>query len=118
MVRFVGKAFAIILTVATFGAAAQNATLTADQEREESAYAIGLQAYLWGYPLREYGRIEPKAIEVGGSYINDLRRFTELKTAADKFVVTPNNVTIDAYANLDLTAEPAVIVVPPLQEPR
>ncbi len=38
--------------------------------------------------------------------------------AADKFVVTPNNVTIDAYAMLDLTAGPVVIVVPALHEQR
>jgi hypothetical protein len=41
-----------------------------------------------------------------------------LKTARDKFVTTPNNVTIDAYAGLDLTNEPVVIFVPNLTEPR
>ena len=60
----------------------------------------------------------PESVKVGGVYLNDLRRFTALKTAADKFVVTPNNVTIDAYAMLDLTAEPIVIFVPALDEPR
>jgi hypothetical protein len=38
-----------------------------------------------------------------GVYVNDFRRFPALKTAADKFV-TPNNVTIDAYAMLDLAS--------------
>jgi len=33
-------------------------------------------------------------------------------------VVTPNNATIDAYAALDLTAEPAVIFVSTLVKPR
>ena len=89
-----------------------------DKAREENAYAIGLQAYLWGYPLHYYSRTEPTSIEVGGAYINDFRRYTELKTAADKFVFTPNNVTIDAYATLDLTAEPVVIFVPALDKPR
>ncbi|TIL60560.1 MAG: DUF1254 domain-containing protein [Mesorhizobium sp.] len=93
-------------------------SLSADQAREENAYAIGLQAYLWGYPLHYYSRSTPKSVDVGGSYINDFRRYSELKTAADKFVVTPNNVTIDAYATLDLTAEPVVIFVPALHEAR
>ena len=80
--------------------------------------AVGLQAYLWGFPLHYYGRTTPKALQVGGAYLNDLRKYTELKTAKDKFVVTPNNVTIDAYATFDLTAEPVVIFVPALSEPR
>jgi hypothetical protein len=61
---------------------------------------------------------EPKAVEVGGAYINDFRRYTELKTAADRFVVTPHNITIDAYATLDLIAEPVMIFVPTLQDQR
>ena len=94
------------------------AKMSADQAREENAYAVGLQAYLWGFPLHYYSRSTPKSVEAGGSYINDFRKFTELKTAKDKFVVTPNNVTIDAYATLDLTSEPVVVFVPALSEPR
>ena len=86
----------LIVAVAAAGIAAstsawsQATTMPAEKAREENAYAIGLQAYLWGYPLHYYSRTEPKSIEVGGAYINDFRRYTELKTAADKFVVTPN----------------------------
>jgi hypothetical protein len=83
---------------------AARAAMTADQAREENAYAVRVEAYLWGFPLQYYSRTEPKAIEVGGAYINDFRRYTALKTTAEKFVVTPSNVTIDAYATLDLTA--------------
>jgi hypothetical protein len=96
----------------------QAVPMSIDQAREENAYAIGLQAYLWGYPLRYYALNSPKAVAVGGAFLNDFKKYTELKTAKDRFVVTPNNVTIDAYAELDLTAEPIVIVVPPLGEQR
>ncbi|MES1180384.1 MAG: DUF1214 domain-containing protein, partial [Verrucomicrobiota bacterium] len=41
-----------------------------------------------------------------------------LKTAADHFVNTPNNVTIDAYGQADLGSEPVVISVPALQDKR
>jgi hypothetical protein len=96
----------------------QAAPMSIDQAREENAYAIVLQAYLWGYPLRYYALNNPKAVAMGGAFLNDFKKYTELKTAKDRFVVTPNNVTIDAYAELDLTAEPVVIVVPPLAEQR
>ena len=98
--------------------ASEAAGMSVEQAREEIAYAVGVQAYLWGYPLHYYSRSTPKAIEVGGTYINDFRKFTELKTAKDKFVVTPNNVTIDAYGTFDLTAEPLVVFVPALPESR
>ncbi|WP_194966983.1 DUF1254 domain-containing protein [Sinorhizobium meliloti] len=93
-------------------------TMSPEQSREEIAYAVGLQAYLWGFPLHYYSRSTPKSVEAGGSFINDFRKYSELKTAKDRFVVTPNNVTIDAYATLDLTVEPVVIFVPSLSEPR
>ncbi|WP_246648046.1 MULTISPECIES: DUF1254 domain-containing protein [Rhizobium] len=104
-------------------AAAQTSTpestpMSSEQAQEETAYAIGLQAYLWGYPLREYNRTDPNVVKIGGSYINDFHKYTELKSAKDRFVVTPNNVTIDAYATTDLRAEPVVIFVPALIEPR
>ncbi len=94
------------------------AKLTAEQTREEAAYALGMQAFLWGYPLHFHGRTTPEAIKVGGIFVNDYRKFTELKTAKDRFVVTPNNVTIDAYCTYDVTAEPLAVFVPKLPEPR
>ena len=116
---------AAFLAVLTFSCAAgaqadspDSIALSAEQAREENAYAVGLEAYLWGFPLRYYSRSLPKSIEVGGVFLNDFRKFSELKTAKDKFVVTPNNATIDAYAMFDLTVEPVVIFVPPLSDPR
>jgi hypothetical protein len=107
-----------VLSQATPAEESASNKLSGDQAREENAYAIGLQAYLWGFPLAEYTRTEPKAVQVGGAYVNDFRKFPALKTAKDRFVVTPNNATIDAYAAVDLTAEPVVIFVPTLAKPR
>lgn len=119
----IGAAFLLTAPALSQAARAQTSldtgtTLSVAQAREETAYAVGLQAYLWGYPLREYSVTDPKGIAVGGVYINDFRRYPELKTAKDRFVVTPNNVTVDAYAHLDLTAEPVVVFVPALAETR
>ena len=69
--------------------------MTSDQAREEYAYALGVQAYLWGYPLRYYALTLPESVKVGGVYVNDFRKFPDLKTVKQWFVVTLNNVTID-----------------------
>jgi hypothetical protein len=45
-------------------------------------------------------------MKAGAAYLNYLHKFSALKTAADRYVNTPNNVSIDAYGNADLTTEP------------
>ena len=65
--------------------------MSVEQAREENAYALGLQAFLWGYLLRYYALSSPKAMTAGGAYLNELRKYPELKTAKDRFIVTPNN---------------------------
>ena len=90
----------------------------AEHAREENAYTLGVQAYLWGFPLHTFLVTGQAAGKVGASGVNTLRRYSELKTASDRFVVAPNDVTIDAYASYDVWKEPAVIRVPALAEPR
>jgi hypothetical protein len=58
------------------------------------------------------------SLEAKGIGHNSFRKFDRLKTAEDRFVVTPNNLTIDAYAILDLAAGPVVIHVPTLDSHR
>ena len=45
--------------------------MTPDQAREENAYTLGVQAYLWGYPLRFYGELISGPLKAGGTYLND-----------------------------------------------
>ena len=85
---------------------------------EENAYTLGVQAKLWGYPLTCYVQTTEASVRVGAAHINTFRRFSELKTAADRYVVTPNNVTLDAYAVFDVRTEPVVVHVPALPELR
>ncbi|SDN10599.1 DUF1254 domain-containing protein [Pseudomonas jinjuensis] len=92
--------------------------MSAEQAREEYAYALGIQAYAWGYPLVRYDMGGLRSIKAGVVNLNSFRKHTELKTARDRTVVTPNNVTIDAYARLDLRSEPFVLHVPQLPEKR
>ena len=85
---------------------------------EENAYTLGVQALLWGYPLSCYARTSEAAVRLGASHLNTYTLHTELKTAADRYVVTPNNVTLDGYAALDLREEPVVVHIPALMSPR
>lgn len=98
--------------------AAAAATLTNEQAREEQACATAIQACLWGEPFRMYTLYGPIAIKTKNMGLNFYAKHTELKTAADHFVVTPNNVTIDAYAYTDLSKEPVVVFVPPSTDKR
>ena len=86
--------------------------------REENAYTLGVQAGLWGYPLAHRVEAFPRTLEVKGIGHNSFRKFDRLKTADDRFVVTPNNLTIDAYGILDLADGPLVIHVPKLDDQR
>ena len=67
-----------------------------------------------GVPLAYSYDTLQAGLKVGASDINDFRKYKELKTAKDRFVVTPKNVTIDAYAAFDVTDEPVFIHVPAL----
>ncbi len=88
--------------------------MSAEQAREETAYAAGVQAYLWGLPLYEYGRATPQSLNGGGVAVNDFRRLTTLRTAIDRFVASPNDVTVDAYAVWNACREPVVVFIPKL----
>jgi len=83
-------------------------------EREENAYTLGVQAGLWGYPLAHRVEAFPRTLVVKGIGRNSFQKFDRLKTSDDRFVVTPNNLTIDGYAILDLADGPVVIHVPKL----
>lgn len=89
-----------------------------DQAREERAYVLGVQAALWGRPLAEYVHTNYAGAKVGAVYLNYFRKFGDLKTAADRYVNTPNNVSIDGYGLGDLSREPLVLSVAAQSSPR
>jgi hypothetical protein len=110
----------VLAAIIGSGALAQTlpTELSAEQAREENAYALGVQAYLWGAPFLYTGGTLVAGQKAGAVDINTFRKFDTLKTAKDRFVTTPNNVTIDAYGAADVTKEPAVVFVPKLSSPR
>jgi len=96
----------------------ETGSIVFDQPREEAAYTLGVQAFLWGVPFREYGKTAIEGLRAGAVGYNTFRKYSSLKTAKDRFVVTPNNVTIDAYGICDVSEEPVVVSVPRLKSDR
>jgi hypothetical protein len=56
-------------------------------------------------------------LAAGVTHFNSWRRSAD-QTVADRYVVTPNNVSIDAYGLVDVSVEPVVISVPALPSAR
>ncbi len=89
------------------------------QGAEADAYAQGIQAYVWGYPLVRMERVARQYTDVPAnnpptSYrapLNQIGWARDLATAASKDMPTSNNDTFYMSAIVDLT-EPYVLSVP------
>ena len=92
--------------------------LTAEKADEELAYTLGVQAYLWGITFLEHAKTGIDGLKARAVARNTFRMYPTLKTAKDRFIVTPNNVTIDGYGIAEVTDEPAIVYVPKLSEER
>jgi hypothetical protein len=108
---------AIALTVSVH-AQSTAVKMSTEQVREERAYAAGVQTAIWGRPFVDNVHTLFAGLKVGAVGLNYYRKFPNLKTAADKFVNTPNNVSIDGYGCADLSIEPVVVSVPTIKQNR
>ena len=83
---------------------------------EQLAYTIGVQAYIFGYPMMDLYRtlyetsLDPKRDH--DRTLNEFFFFRRLITSEDDWVVTPNEDTLYHRAFLDLSEEPVVLVIP------
>lgn len=123
-------AASLLLSVPTSGQVAIDETGLAsardDAAREEWAYALGLQAYVFGLPLvvydREYGlRTRPAVIErirhkCPCAMVNALGHKKTLATAADVMPYTPNNDTVYSGGVLDVSEEPMILSLPDIPD--
>jgi hypothetical protein len=85
---------------------------------EEEAHAIGVDAYLYFYPLitmevtrKQFTNIEPGK-ELGKGPMNTFSNIPEYPPADFKEVVRPNFDTLYSSAWLDLTKEPMIVSAP------
>ncbi len=110
MLRVLGLAVALLAS--PFAAAA-----AADAISAEEAHAIGVDAYLYFYPLitMDVTRAQMSNIEPGKGFGGPMNSFVNIPTyppADMKTVVRPNFDTLYSSAWLDLTKEPLVVSVP------
>lgn len=89
---------------------------------EEEAHAIGVEAYVYFYPLvtmditrKQLTNTEAKQGAIGGPP-NRFNNIPEFPTADMKVVVRPNFDTLYSSAWLDLTKEPVVVSAPDTQD--
>jgi hypothetical protein len=107
-----GIGLAVVLPLAA------SAPPAAAQVSPEEARAIGVDAYLYFYPLvtmdltrRQLTNVEPGTGGLGGPP-NTFVNIPEYPSAGMKVVVRPNFDTLYSSAWLDLTAEPVIVSVP------
>ena len=106
----------ILISVALF-AALTTATSAQPAITEQEARAIGVDAYLYFYPLvtMDLTRKQLTNIEPGKGFGGPMNTFANIPaypTAADRAVVRPNFDTLYSSAWLDLTKEPMVVSAP------
>ena len=91
--------------------------LKAEPITEQQVHAIGVDAYLYFYPLVTMGltRKQLTNVETGKGYGGPMNTFANAPsypTAQDRAVVRPNFDTLYSSGWLDLTKEPMVVSVP------
>ncbi len=103
-----------------------SAGVTAPYEPHSSAQAVqytraldlGIQAYVYGYPLLDSNRVFRTSTSVnvpdgaGGGPVNEFSNIRRLAKPSDKTVVAPNHDTLYSMAWLDLRAQPIVVHMP------
>lgn len=100
----------------------QSALNAVEQASEEEAYAIALEAYVYGYPRVELARrIHNETNRVSADQViyapaNQFYFFGRLARPGDgRAVKAPNNDTLYASAFLDLAQGPIILSVPPME---
>jgi hypothetical protein len=108
----VGRTFPAIAQASSPAVAAQTAVT------EQAAHAIGVDAYLYFYPLVTVGITRKVATNVEAGKIpgfgpaNAFHSFTAFPAADFKAVVRPNFDTLYSSAFLDMTKEPVIVSAP------
>ncbi|WP_335712092.1 DUF1254 domain-containing protein [Neobacillus drentensis] len=87
-----------------------------DQYRSNLAYSIGVEAYLYGFPLVSFA----KSLQVitAAAPMNTFFHFRNLLDDTFRGVVSPNNDTLYSASYLDLSNGPMVLSIPKAEKGR
>ena len=119
---YLASIFLALVTTVCCSAAAQTAlnvtagiSLETDW-REDYAYIVGMQAYIYGYPALRYTRDRYYMVEKPSGIVqirvNEFFHVSRLADSSDKYSNSPNNDTIYSLSWIDLTDEPVVMHAP------
>lgn len=118
MLTLIRLLFLVLATTLGLTQLARAQDLTPDEAR-----SIAAEAWLYAFaPIQGYQTMYNQTINtafpgyVGG--VNRFRHYSRSATPADTDIVTPNNDTPYSWAWLDLRAEPMVLSLPAVAEPR
>ncbi len=115
----------VLLGVVAAGAVWQSPAWGAsDDWREEYAYTLGVQAYIYGFPWMSLAQIrwqwagQPScgAANPHCAPLNQFAHARDLSTAADTSGGTPNNDTLYSTAWIDVSQEPVILSVPAIAD--
>ncbi len=110
---------AVLVLVPSSSGPAQDAVprpSTPEHAREEYAYSLGVQAWIYGYPAVEMYRVRHRRVfDPANKERVPLNQFHHARQLLDHTftqVVAPNNDTLYSSAWLDLSREPVILQVP------
>jgi len=110
-------AFSIVTGVLCAIAALAPARATEPAQDEALAYNVGVQTYIYGFPMMDlYRTLWETSFDPQRGHdrtVNEFFVFDRLITSKDDWVVTANEDTIYLRAFFDLRKEPLILVIPP-----
>ena len=109
--------FSIVTGVLCAIAALAPARATEPAQDEALAYNVGVQTYIYGFPMMDlYRTLWETSFDPQRGHdrtVNEFFVFDRLITSKDDWVVTANEDTIYLRAFFDLRKEPLILVIPP-----
>jgi hypothetical protein len=117
--KLIVVAAASVLLVSPCWGAEGDANTDTEKAKEDLAYSLGVQAYIWGYPIWMNQRsrdaltsVETVAQEGGKAPVNQFFLARSLADHTFRGIKSPNNDTLYSVAYIDLSGEPLVLTFP------
>jgi hypothetical protein len=113
---FAIAALAFTHAISSAGQASAQPTPVAEDWREQYAYSVGVQAYIYAGPMLYLTRLRHKwttdAASIPYAALNHFYHFRNIADATYKDGGSPNNDTLYSWGFFDLSKEPVVLVHP------